>query len=90
MFSGLFLMPENLPKSMPKPSKIQVWSVIFGIILDLWAAPNINLYFLLLFSGFGRVLEPSWPPSWLQVGTQKAPQKPSKTNAKNDLNSSAP
>ena len=57
---------------MPKPSKNQVWSVILGVILELWAAPNINLYFLLVFALFFSLSGASWRRLGRQVGAKLA------------------
>ena len=57
---------------MPKPSKIHVRRIIFGIILDLWAAPNINLYFLLFFAPFFSLSGASWSRLGRQVGAKLA------------------
>ena len=81
---------QNLPR---KPFKIQVWKVILAVILELWAAPNTNLYFyFFLFPFFrsrarlGAVLAAKLEPSW----HSKAIPNSSKINTKNDLNSSGP
>ena len=60
---------QNLPR---KPFKIQVWRVILAVILELWAAPNINLYFLLFFAPFFSLSGASWRRLGRQVGAKLA------------------
>ena len=60
---------QNLPR---KPFKIQVWRVILAVILELWAAPNINLYFLLFFAPFFSLSGASWSRLGRQVGAKLA------------------
>ena len=60
---------------MPKPSKIQVWRVILGLIFQLWAAPNINLDFCPFFLAFFSVSGASWNRLGRQVGPKLAPKR---------------
>ena len=60
---------------MPKPSKNQVWSVILGVILELWAAPNINLDFSPFFDPFFSTSGSSWSRLGRQVGAKLAPKR---------------
>ena len=60
---------QNLPR---KPFKIQVWRVILAVILELWAAPNINLYFLLFFAPFFSTSGSSRSRLGRQVGAKLA------------------
>ena len=60
---------------MPKPSKIQVWRVILGLIFEFWAAPNINLDFSPFFLAFFSVSGASWNRLGRQVEPKLAPKR---------------
>ena len=49
---GSLWVTENLPKSIAKLSTCQVFGIILGVILELLAAPNINLFFHFFKSHF--------------------------------------
>ena len=64
-----------LPRWPRKPCKIQVWSVILGLIFELWAAPNINIDFLLFVDPFFSASGSSWSRLGRQVGPKLAPKR---------------